>query len=484
MIEKMPTQVPGLDEVLEGGIPLSSTILVAGPPGAGKTVLANQIAFRNARPDCPVLYVTTASEPLARMLRFMQQFEFFAPEKVGKHVVWEDVGPMLLSSESDSDAIAWLSEQVLERQPALLVVDSFKALIEINGNHRALRRALYQFAGRLATIDCVTLLVGEYAPGETAAGSPEISIVDGIIQLSVRPMGLRDRRSLRVQKLRGSGYLPGEHSLRISKSGVEVFPRFRTPGEPTFYVASTERAPTWIQGLDEMFCGGPLRGTTTLVLGDPGVGKTVTSLHFLLNAAMRGEPGVFVSFQEDPNQLRQIAKNFGFDLQDLESRGLVAMFYTSPVELDIDEHFPKIARLIERVRARRVVIDSVTDFEAGAFFDQERYFNYVYSLVQWFKDSGVSAMLTAQTSEMFGNSLILTGKGISHIADNLVVLRYVPKGPEIRRAIAVLSSRGSDHSKQVREYIISEERGPVVGEPMEASMPLLGIAPRDGNEPA
>ncbi|MDZ7374722.1 MAG: AAA family ATPase [candidate division KSB1 bacterium] len=474
MIQRLPTCVPGLDEVLDGGLPLSTTILIAGMPGSGKTVLANQIAFRNARPDCRVLFVSTASEPRSRMIRFMQEFEFFDPNKVGKEVLWEDLGPMLASDADDKQVLEWLSEQVLEREPGLLVIDSFKSLVDLNGDRRALRRALFRFAAQLATVDCVSLLVGEYASGEINSGAPEISIVDGILQLALRPLGLRDRRSLRVQKLRGSAYVPGEHSLRISRSGVEVFPRFRTPGEPIHYETTIERVPTYIPGLDEMFCGGPLRGTATLVVGDPGVGKTVTSLHFLLNGALRGEPGVFVSFQEDPNQLGQIARNFGFDLNRLQEEKLVAMFYTSPVELDIDEHVPKIAHLVERVGARRVVIDSVTDLEAGAFFDRERYFNYVYSLVQWFKDRRISTMLTAQTSEMFGNSLILTGRGISHIADNLLVVRYMPKGAEIRRVIAVFSSRGSDHSKEVREYFISEERGPFVGETVEAALPLLG----------
>ncbi len=479
MMRRIATHVPGLDAVLEGGLPAGTTIIIGGLPGAGKTVLASQIAFTNASEDFPVLIVTTASEPMSRMIRFMQGFDFFDVEKVGNVVYYEDIGPVL-AAEEEIDALSWLGEQVLERQPGLLVVDSFKAFVELVDDQAGFRRAFYRLAAELATIDCVTLLVGEYGPDEKSFVSPEVSIADGILYMFNRPLGLKDRRCLRVQKLRGSSYMPGEHSLRISRAGVEVFPRFVTPPSPTKYEVATERVPTGIEGLDAMFLGGPLRGTTTLVAGDPGVGKTVTCLHFLLNGALRGEPGLYVSFQEDPNQLAQVARNFGFDVADLQSRGLAEIFYTSPVELDIDEHVPKIAHLVERLKAKRVVIDSVTDFEAGAFFDKERFFNYVYSLVQWFKDRRISAMMTAQTAEMFGSSLILTGRGISYIADNLVVLRYVPRGSEIRRVVAVFSSRGSDHSKEVREYLITEEHGPIVGDRVDAALPLLGVVKGEG----
>lgn len=479
-MERLPTGVAGLDEVTGGGIPAGTTVVIGGLPGTGKTVLANQSVFANATSERKALIVSTASEPISRMIRFMQTFRFFDVNKVGKEILYEDLGPRL-AEEGSNQVLAWLEDLVTKTQPGLLVVDSFKALADLAEDRGEFRRAFYRFAAQMATLDCVSLLVGEYDPLDGGQTKAEFSIVDGIVFLYNRQVGLHDRRCLRIQKLRGTSYATGEHSFRITSEGIQVFPRFRTPFSPISYEVPEERISTGNPGLDDMFSGGPLRGTTTLVIGDPGSGKTVTCLHFLLRGALAGEPGLYVSFEENPSQLRRIAQNFGFDFDDLQRRGLAQLFYTSPVELDIDEHVPKIARYVEDIGAKRVVIDSVLDLEAGAFFDRERYFNYVYSLVEWFKQKRISVFMTAQTSTMFGNTLVLTGRGLSLIADNLLVLRYVPKGTEIRRVVAVLSARGSDHSKEVQEFRITEERGPEVGEPIDAGRSLLGIVLPNGS---
>lgn len=463
-MERIPTHVPNLDTILHGGLPLHSTILISGVPGSGKTVLAQQIAYNNATPENKALIITTVSEPMTRLIRFAQGFSFFDLEKVGSAVIYEDIGPLLLEGNGEK-ALAHVAEWALQVQPGLLIVDSFKAIHDVAESPASLRRALYQLAASLATLPCTTLLVGEYAANDLAE-APETAIVDGIIELSNQPRGLRDYRSLRVRKMRGSDYHAGEHTFRITADGIVVFPRFITPLVAETYTVSRERAATGVAGLDEMLHGGLLRGTSTLIAGDPGVGKTVTALHFLLNGAVQGEPGAYISFQEDPNQLTQIANNFGFDLRRLQAQGLVAMFYTSPVELDVDEHVLKIIDTVERIGARRVVIDSIADFEAGTGRDPDRYFNFIYSLVQWFKNRGITAMLTYERSEMFGAGFTMTATGVSHIADNAIVLRYRLTDSEICRTITVLKARGSAHSREVREYLISEEEGPKVGEPI------------------
>ncbi|RKY05555.1 hypothetical protein DRP77_00655 [Candidatus Poribacteria bacterium] len=469
MLERIPSRVPNLDKILGGGIPRNSIIMISGAPGTGKTVLASQIAFPHAPPQEKALIITTASEPLQKTIRFIQQFSFFDVYKVGTSVIYEDIGPILLERGIE-DGIDRILELVDRYDPSLLVIDTFKALSDLATSADTLRRNVYRLAGHLSAVDCTTLLIGEYQYKDMFR-LPEFVIADGIIELINKPIGLRSYRSIRVLKLRGSDYISGEHALRITSDGLIVFPRFVTPPEPVSYEVSLDRCLTGIDGLDELFGGGILKGTTTLVAGEPGTGKTVTALHFLLNGAMMGEKGVYVSFQEDPNQLRQIALNFGFDLSRLESEGLVDMFYTSPVELDIDEHIMKVMERVERIGANRIVIDSVGDLEAGAARDHDRYFNYVYSMVQYFKNNVITAMLTAEMSEMFGSGLIMTGKGISHVADNVIILRYVEIESKVRRALTVLKARGCAHSNDIREYVISE-RGIRVGE----SLPFVRYA--------
>lgn len=471
MLERIPTSVPNLDGILGGGLPRNSILLISGVPGSGKTILAHQIAYGWATPQNRALIVTTISEPLSRLIQFTQGLSFFDLEKVGKAVLYEDIGPMLLEGNGEA-ALSYIQELVARYEPGFLVIDSFRAIHDVAESPAKLRRTLYRLAAELATLSCTTLLVGEYSSEEFAA-LPETSIVDGIIELRNQPIGLRDYRSLRVRKLRGSSFLSGEHAFRITADGITLFPRFVTPPNPEAYTVSQERASTGIPGLDELLHGGLLRGTATLVAGDPGVGKTVTALHFLLNGALQGEPGAYISFQEDPSQLAQIARNFGFEVDRLRAEGLLDMFYTSPVELDVDEHVLAMVECVERVKARRVVIDSVADFEAGTRRDEDRYFNYVYSLIQWFKNRGITALLTHEMGRMFAAELTLTGRGVSHIADNVILLRYVPSGAQIRRAITVLSARGSGHSNEVREFVISEEGGIRIGEAIAGAFSIL-----------
>lgn len=479
-MDYLQTRISGLDQILHGGLPTHSTTLISGGPGSGKTVLASQIVFQNIRPPQKALFVSTISEPLGRILRYMQGFSFFQQGLVPETVIYEDIGPDLLEGNG-TRAVQRLEELLLQHQPAFLVIDSIRAMSALSDSAVNSRRNLFRLAALLTTLPCNTLLVGEYQPHEFAS-TVEASIVDNILLLDRRQVGLHEQRVLSVEKLRGSDYFPGEHTFRISQDGITVFPRFTTPPIPLAYTPSRSYAPTGIPGLDdEVLPGGLLRGTTTLLVGDPGVGKTVTALHFLLNGIRQGEAGVYISFQEDPSQLAQIARNFGFDMGALTSTNQLTLLYTSPVELNIDEHAQKMLTAIRQIHAQRVVIDSIGDLEAGAHGNTERYFNFIYSLVQWFKNSGITALLTAEMSGLFGSELTLTGRGVSHIADALILLRYTELEGEIRRAITVLAARGSDHSKQVREYLISEKEGPRIGHSLHHTFSMLTPTQRSSN---
>lgn len=476
-MERLPTHIPGLDAILSGGLPIHSTTLISGGPGSGKTVLASQIIFRNIQPPQKALFVSTVSEPLGRILRYMQEFSFFQPDLVPETVQYEDIGPDLLQGNGVR-AVQRLEELLLQHNPEFLVIDSIRSLSALSESPAVSRRNLFRLAALLSALPCNTLLVGEYQPHEFAT-TVEASIVDNILLLNRREAGLHEQRVLTVEKLRGSEYIPGEHTFRISRDGLTIFPRFTTPPTPAAYTPGRSYAPTGIPGLDdEMLPGGLLRGTIALLVGDPGVGKTVTALHFLLNGIKQGEAGVYISFQEDPNQLAQIARNFGFDIDALTAGGKLTMLYASPVELDIDEHVQKMLTAIQQIGARRVVIDSIGDLEAGAHGSPDRYFNFVYSLAQWLKNNGITSMFTGEMSGLFGSELTLTGRGVSHIADTILLLRYTELDGEIRRAFTVLAARGSDHSKQVREYLISEKEGPRIGAPLHHTFSMLNPTQR------
>ncbi len=477
MIARLPTHVPGLDTVLHGGLPMNSTVLISGAPGTGKTTLANQILFHNASAEMPALFISTVSEPQARLLQYIQQYHFFDMDKIGAAIQFEELGSHLLEKDGDS-AIRRIEELVIQHQPRLLVVDSFRSLLDLSEHQAVTRRAIFRLASMLTSMPCTTLLVGEYQRSELST-TIESTIVDGILALDNQPIELRDLRSLRVIKLRGSNYDAGEHSLEITAHGIKVYPRFRTPKTPRNYNVSQQRVPVGIPGFDDrLLPGGLLRGTTTLVSGDPGIGKTVTALHFLLNGAAQGESSLYISFQEDPRQLMSIADNFGLSPRIHQEQGTFHLAYTSPVELDLDKHAYTMLEAIQRTQAQRVVIDSISDLQAAAHRGHSRFFDFVYSLVQWFKDYGITAILTTEMGNIFAPELTLTGRGVSHIADNILLMRYTEIDGEIRRAITMLSARGSNHSNNVFEYLIDETQGPRLGTPINSAFSAFSAPQR------
>jgi len=455
-----------------GGILKNSTTLIAGTPGSGKTILAHQLIFSNATAEEKALIITTASEPMARMVRFMQGFKFFNADRIGTSIIYEDVGSRLLKS-SAREILEYISELLLKYNPGYLVVDSFRAIHEISESTSEFRRSLYRFLSTVSCLSCTTLLIGEYGEKDVIE-QPEVSIVDSIIELDNHSFGFKDMRSIRIKKMRGSNYKSGVHSLRIGPDGITIFPRFTTEEHPALYNVSEERVSIGNRVFNDLFSKGIPGGTTTLITGDPGVGKTVSAIHFLMGEAQNNnKPGAYISFQEDPNQLARVIRNFGFDLDALKKKGLVNMFYTSPVEMDCNELALKIMGTLKKNNAVRVVIDSVSDFVLATGSDRERYFNLVYSLTQWFKNNGITAVLTLETSKMFGGDLILSGLGVSHIADNVIILKYVYHNSEIKRVISVLKTRGSDHRKGVFEFIVSEDAGIKIGEKIQEDVSFM-----------
>ncbi|GAB6063849.1 ATPase domain-containing protein [Deferrisoma palaeochoriense] len=456
-MNRIPTRVPHLDPVLGGGLPPGALVLLAGRAGTGKTLLALQWLFGNATPDAPGLYVTTLSEPQEKLLRHLANYGFFRPDAVGEAVRFADLGPTLLDRGPEA-ALEDLERLLRQHEPAYLVVDSFRALADLAPSADRFRPLVFRLGAHLATLPVTALLLGEYGSREVM-DTVAASVVDAILYLSneVEP-DRSGRRSLRVVKLRGSGFQEGEHPLWIGDDGVRVAPRTTTPDRPAAYEPLTRRRPTGVEGLDRLTGGGFLDGTATLFVGEPGAGKTTFALSAVTAAARAGEPSLYVSFQEDPNQLAATAGRLG-----VPADGPVTFFYTSPVELASDRHVLEVARRADACGARVVVVDSLTDLRAGA---GDRYLAFAYSLVQHFKDRRTSLVMTLESSDLFG-PVRISGVGISHVADNVVLLRYHEEAGRLATALTVLKARGIEHSREIVGYELGTAGvrvgGPVAG---------------------
>ncbi len=453
-MERVTSGNERLDRVLGGGLPAHGIAMLIGEPGTGKTILADQYAFEHATEDRPSLIYSTVSEPYEKMLRFGQELSFFDSQAIGRRVFYDALGPELRLGGLDA-VLKRVAEDIKTRRPGMLVIDSFRALAAFS-DHQTFRQFLADLADLLSAFPVTSFWIGEYTAVDIAV-APEFAVADTIIGLAQEDDGLRSSRFLQVFKLRGSGFLSGKHACRITEDGLQVFPRLADAPDASAYDSLSTRASSGIPVLDHLIYDGFVTGSTTLVLGPAGVGKTLMGMHFIFGGAEQGEPGVIAALQENPSQLETIIGNFGWSFEHPD----VDLLYTSTVDLYVDEWIYRLLDRMEATGAKRILIDSLADIEACAS-DQIRFREFIYSLIQRCARSGVSAMLTMELPDLFAMGR-LTERAFSHVADNVILMQYVERDAELRRAMTVVKCRGSRHDLGIHEFEITAD-GIVLGD--------------------
>src|SRR6185503_12440791 len=238
MVEKIKTGCAGLDEILYGGIPANTISVIMGSPGTGKTILAEQLAFFQAAPEAPALYLTTMSEPLEKFIMHGQSYSFFDSSQVGVSVFYEDLG-LMLREQGIAKLPEIIAEMLVTRRPRLVFIDSFKALNELIVSPEDRRTIIFDLANALSAYSCTSFLIGEYAE-DMMTELPEFAIADVVLQMIKLATNVREERFLRVEKLRASSSISGLHAFSIGVDGIEVFPRLLTPKGAPSYTARTE----------------------------------------------------------------------------------------------------------------------------------------------------------------------------------------------------------------------------------------------------
>jgi circadian clock protein KaiC len=473
-INRLLTGVPGLDQVLGGGLPEFSFNLIAGQPGCGKTTLAHQIMFALATPERPALYFTVLGEPPLKMLRYQQQFDFFDNEAINRSVHFVNLSDDALAGDLDQ-VLSRIAAEVQARSPALVFVDSFRSVamaIEANDKSSSNLQQFVQQLGMLMTSwQATTFLIGEYFV-ETDA-NPVFTVADGLIWMRQSIQRNSMVRKLEIMKMRGQASLPGLHTFRLGNDGVKVFaPRSTAFAEDAHLPekALGSRLSMGLPRLDEMLGGGLPLGYSLLIAGPSGSGKSLLAASFLAEGARCGETGVIAAFEQRPDPMRTRV------IADLIASGKVGLVDGRAPDLSIDEIVVQLVAEIRRLKATRVVIDSLSSFElavAPTFRDDFR--ESLARMVVALAAVGVTVLMTSELEDRY-TDLRFSPYGTAFMTDAIIVQRYIEVQSRLRRVMAVIKVRASAHSDELREYSIGND-GIRIGDKLLGEEGLLGGRP-------
>jgi circadian clock protein KaiC len=446
----LETGVRNLDALFTNGLPKGSATIIAGPPGSGKTILTQQICFYNASPKSRVLYFSTLSEPTAKTLRYLQQFSFFDAKKLDESIQFVDLG-VLLRTKGLEDLFGLIMGKVKEVKPAIVVIDSFKAFDDLVTSKEELRKFGYELAVNLMAWETTTFLLGEYEEGDLR-NSPLSSIVDGLVVVSQRNDSGEFQRFMQVVKMRGVAHSREEHTFLISSKGIEVFaPRLTLQREDMG--GGTKRCKTGISRLDDLLGEGIPYGSTLLVGGVAGTGKTIFLLEFLYRGALAGEKGIIFTFEETEERLRAAAEGLGWDLDKEMARGMVEVVFTPQPDIMVEAHLLMMKERVEATKALRVAVDSVSVFLHKIKDPQvarEKTFQLA-SVVQNNRAVGLFA-----TDIPYGTNQISRFGVEETVVDGVILLSSTQEMMERQRYLEVYKLRNTAHLKGRHSLVIGK----------------------------
>ncbi|HET6603421.1 MAG TPA: ATPase domain-containing protein [Xanthomonadaceae bacterium] len=474
-IHRLATGVPGLDEVLGGGLPEYSFNLIAGPPGSGKTTLAHQMMFAMATEARPALYFTVLGEPPLKMLRYQQQYGFFDAAAINHSVRFINLSEHTLTGDLDR-VLERIVEAMKTYAPALVFVDSFRSVVlshaVLGSPHNKLQQFVQQLGMLMTSWQATTFLIGEYF--DDIDPNPIFTVADGLIWLRQSVERNSIVRKMEIMKMRGQATLPGLHTFRISSDGLKVFaPARRVAAATGGAVAKGVRDARLLMGvprLDEMLGGGLPRGYSLLVAGPSGSGKSILAAAFLAEGVRGGETCVIACFEQQPDRSRNpsIAK--------LIANGSVGLVDTRAPDLSIDETVLLILEEIQRLKASRLVIDSLSGFELSlAPTFQHDFREKLLRMVTALAATGITVLMTSELEDRY-TDLRFSPYGSAFLTDAIIVQRYIELDSRLRRVMAVVKVRASDHSNQLCEYSVDAD-GIHIGEMLPEQEGLLGGRP-------
>jgi circadian clock protein KaiC len=450
--DRLSTGIAGADAILRGGFFPGGVYLVSGPPGTGKTIFGNQVCFAHARAGGKAIFCTLLAETHGRMLANIGKLSFFDEHLVGNAITYLE-GFGTLEESGLEGALKLLRNSVRERQATLLVIDGTVTAERLSPSDIAYKKFIQGLKSWVDLVQCTVLLLTSSGADMSEVVQPEHTMVDGVVQLAMRPLGMRMLRELCVRKFRGSAHFEGFHSYAITSNGIIAWPRMESllsEVEPS--ALSDERAPFGIAELDEMIDGGVRRNSVTLLVGATGVGKTQLGLQFLADGVARGEPCLYFGLFEPPALIAKMAQGFGVEAP--EAKQLLTIVWQSETERLPDALAADLLRALDTTGARRVLVDGMVAFKTAAG-DIERLPGFFAALTNELRRRGVTTMITEELREMVTTALYVPVDNFSANCDNIVFLRQLEHDGEIVRYLSVAKTRSSAHDRSPRRFDVT-----------------------------
>ncbi|CAG8868714.1 Circadian clock protein kinase KaiC [Pseudomonas fluorescens] len=451
-LKRLATGITGLDHLLKGGLVAGSSYVIQGHPGSGKTILANQLACNHVRQQGRVLVATLLSESHERLFQYLSTLEFFDQSMIGNQIQFVSAFDVL-EEDGLGEVVKILRQEIARQQASLLIVDGL-----LNARSRAetsldTKKFISELQGHAAFAGCTVLLL---TSSRLEEGSPEHTMVDGVIELSEQLFGSRSVRLIQLRKTRGSGALAGLHEFEIGQSGLQVYPRLESlyslPSHPGTDIVT--RTSSGTESLDQVLAGGLPKGAITLVMGPSGIGKTSLGLGFLA-ASTAAEPGLHFGFYETPERLRLKASALGHDFQELERKGVLHLCWQPTTKGLVDQVGARLLDMVQTRGIKRVLIDSLGAFHRLAN-NPARLNEFFCALTGELRARGVTVVLTWEMRDIFGSEINAPAPDLSSIVDNLLLMRFVEHDARLKRMLSVLKVRDSDFNPELHEFVISQ----------------------------
>ncbi|SEP55711.1 circadian clock protein KaiC [Pseudomonas sp. NFACC02] len=452
-LKRLQSGIEGLDELLKGGFVAGSSYIIQGRPGSGKTILANQIGFNHAREGGRVLFATLLAEPHERLFQFLSTLSFFDKDKIGDQIQFVSAFDTMENDGLD-EVVKLLRREIVRQKSTVMILDGL-----LNARSRAesplnTKRFISELQGHAAFAGCTVFFL---TSSQLDDGSPEHTMVDGVLELGEEMVGTRSIRRIKMRKTRGSGALAGAHECEITEDGLVVYPRLETTLTDSALRDSDHCSllPSGVPSLDPFIGGGLVTSSSTLIVGPSGAGKTSFGLSFLGPSTVES-PGLHFGFYESPQRLRMKAAALGLDFERMERSGALTLLRKSTAAGLVDKLAIELLRVVEEKSIKRVFLDSLGGM-ARVAADKSRVQDLFTALMSELRANDVTVVASWEVQNVLGGEINAPAPDLSSIVDNLLVLGFLQQATELKRQLSILKIRDNPYDPSLLEVTIGSQ---------------------------